>query len=320
MHALAKRVLPPFLWNGLSRVKNTIASPARVRKCMELIGYNVALKSDYYSPLTSAAELRSTVHRWNRPSALNAVRYDIEKMKNELSDLLSQFLDEFSAIPPYKQLQQIGFGPGYTAVDALTLYMMIRHLKPRRYIEVGAGLSTYYCSLAAERNAAEGRPVLITCIEPNPYENLFQIRGITVIPTKVQYVELSVFQQLEADDVLFIDSSHVVKIDGDVPFLYLEVLPVLKVGTVVHVHDVPFPYNTPYPPELWVLGDGWTMQWNEAMLVQAFLCFNSAYRIVMSTPLIRHVDESFLASRIPFYESVHQNPNTFSSLWLKRVS
>jgi predicted O-methyltransferase YrrM len=320
MHALAKRVLPPFLWNGLSRVKYKIASPVRVRKYMDLIGYNVALKSDYYSPLTSAAELRSTVHRWNRPSALNAVRYDIEQMKSDLSDLFSRFLDEFSTIPPYEQLRQIGYGQGYTAVDALTLYMMIRHLKPRRYIEVGAGLSTYYCSLAAERNAAEGRPVHITCIEPNPYAKLFEIRGISVIPTQVQEVDLSVFHELEADDVLFIDSSHVVKIDGDVPFLYLEVLPTLQVGTVVHIHDVPFPYNTPYPPELWVLGDERTMQWNEAMLVQAFLCFNSVYRVVMSTPLIRHIDESFLASRIPFYESVHQNPNTFSSLWLKRVS
>ena len=85
---------------------------------------------------------------------------------------------------------------------------------------------------------------------------------------------MSFFGQLQKDDVLFIDSSHVLKIDGDVPFLYLEVLPTLNVGVVVHIHDVPFPYNIPYPPQLWVFSQEWPMLWNEAMVVQAFLSFN----------------------------------------------
>ena len=62
------------------------------------------------------------------------------------------------------------------------------------------------------------------------------------------------------------------------------------------------------------------MLWNEAMVVQAFLAFNNSFRIIMSTPLIRYFDEDFLKRRIPIYESIEQNPNTFSSLWLKRVS
>src|SRR5262249_33139884 len=89
---------------------------------------------------------------------------------------------------------------------------------------------------------------------------------------QVQNVDLTTFQKLERDDVLFIDSSHVLKIDGDVPFLYLEVLPSLSAGTVVHIHDVPFPYNIPYPPDLWVF-QVWPVWWNEAMVVQSFLCF-----------------------------------------------
>ena len=237
-----------------------------------------------------------------------------------MSELLSRYLDEFSEIPPYEELRKMGFGPGYTAVDALTLYMMIRHIKPKRYVEVGSGLSTYYCSLAAARNTSEGHPLVITCIEPYPYDKLSTIPGIQIIAKKVQEVEISVFQELQRDDIFFIDSSHVLKIDGDVPFLYLEVLPALNVGVVIHVHDVPFPYNIPYPPQLWVFGRKWPMLWNEAMVVQAFLCFNSDFRIVMSTPLIRHADEAFLMTRIPFYESIDQNPNTFSSLWLRRMS
>jgi Methyltransferase domain len=287
---------------------------------MELAGYTVARKTDYYSPMSSVPELKLTFERWNRPSTLKGVVYDLEHMKKEMSELLSRYLDEFSEIPPYEELRKMGFGPGYTAVDALTLYMMIRHIKPKRYMEVGSGLSTYYCSLAAARNASEGYPIIITCIEPYPYDKLYTIPGIQIIAKKVQEVEVSFFQELKRDDILFIDSSHVLKIDGEVPFLYLEVLPALNIDVVIHVHDVPFPYNIPYPPQLWVFGQKWPMLWNEAMVVQAFLCFNSDFRIVMSTPLIRHADEAFLMARVPFYESIDQNPNTFSSLWLRRMS
>ena len=217
---------------------------------------------------------RRTVRRWCRPSALVGIEHDIEEMKSELLNLLSRYLIEFSAIPPYEKLEEEGFGPGCTGVDALTLYMMIRHLKPRRYVEVGSGLSTYYCSLASERNAAEGHPLNIICIEPHPYEKLYTIPGIQVISKEVQDIEISLFQQLEIGDVLFIDSTHIVKIDGDVPFLYLEVLPILKAGVVIHIHDAPFPYNVPYPPELCVFGQTWPVFWNEAMILQAFLCFN----------------------------------------------
>lgn len=291
-----------------------------LQKSLELAGYTIARKNDYYSPLPSVSHLKGSFDRWYHPSTLGGIEHDIEKMKAELLNLLSRYLSEFSTIPAYEQLQKEGFGPGYTHLDALTLYMMIRHIKPRRYIEVGSGLSTYYCSLAAEKNASEGHPLHITCIEPYPFEKLYTIRGIQVISKEVQDVEISLFQQLQNNDVLFIDSSHIVKIDGDVPFLYLEVLPSLNVGVVIHIHDVPFPYNFPYPPQLWIFGKTWPVFWNEAMILQAFLCFNNKFRIEMSTPLIRYLDEPFLKKNIPIYESIDQNPNTFSSIWLKRVS
>jgi predicted O-methyltransferase YrrM len=180
--------------------------------------------------------------------------YDLAEMRGTLSTLLDLYMAEFRQLPAYSELQRAGFGPGYTAVDALTLYMMIRHLKPSCYIEVGSGLSTYYCSLAAEKNREEGRPLSITCIEPHPCRRLLELPGLSIIESQVQDVDVEMFQRLSVDDVLFIDSSHVVKIDGDVPFLYLEVVPTLKPGVVIHVHDVPFPFNIPYPPSLWIFG------------------------------------------------------------------
>jgi hypothetical protein len=287
---------------------------------MEAAGFQVARDADYYSPLPSVTRLKANAARWNRPSALRGIEYDVDVMKSALADLLSCYLLEFLSYPDYSQVKQMGFGPGYTAVDALTLYVMIRHLKPRRYIEVGSGVSTYYCSMAAARNAADGHPMEITCIEPYPYEKLSTIPGIQVLPQKVEDIDPAVFGQLQENDVLFIDSSHILRIDGDVPFLYLEVLPTLNVGVVTHIHDIPYPFNSPYPPELWVFGQEWPMFWNEPMMLQAFLAFNKNFKICMSTPLIRYFDEAFLRQAIPIYESVAQNPNTFSSIWLKRVS
>jgi len=158
MKTLVKQILPSFVQNGLRRMKNAVASPATIQKYLNRVGYTVALRADYYSPLTSVSDLRSTFERWSRPSALKGIKYDLDHMKSAISDLLCRYLREFSEIPPYKQLQRVGFGPGYTAVDALVLYMMIRHIRPKRYIEVGSGLSTYYCSLAAARNSSEGYP------------------------------------------------------------------------------------------------------------------------------------------------------------------
>ncbi len=288
-----------------------------VKKSLEASGYAVSLRNYYYSPLSAVPDLKANVKRWNRPSALKGVKYDIENMKDRLTNSLSKYLSEFSALPSFEKLKEVGYGIGFTHVDALTLYMKIRQTKPKRYIEVGSGLSTYYCSLAAEKNASEGYPLQITCIEPYPYEKLYSIPGIQIHAKEVQDVELSVFQQLEENDIFFIDSSHVVKIDSDVPFLFLEVLPVLNVGVAVHVHDVNFPYNIPYPPEQWIFNEIWPMLWNEAMFLQAFLCFNPKFQIEMSTPLIRHFDEPFLKKSIPFYEPLDQNPNGFSSIWLK---
>ena len=291
-----------------------------LRKTLEAFGYTIALRKDYYSPLSSVSDLKATLSRWNRPSALKGVDYNIEKMEARLSMVIPKYLSEFSALPPFEELEKVGYGVGYIALDALTLYSMVRHIKPKRYIEVGSGLSTYYCSLAAEKNASEGYPLQITCIEPFPYEKLYSIPGIEIIAKEVQDVELSLFEQLEPNDILFIDSSHIVKVDSDVPFLFLEVLPVLKVGVLIHVHDVPFPYNVPYPAQKWIFEQPWPMLWNETMILQAFLLFNKSFTIELSTPMIRYFDEPFLKKTIPIYESLIQYPGPFSSIWLKRNS
>jgi hypothetical protein len=287
---------------------------------MDLCGFVVARKSDYYSPLPSRRRLKSTMDRWSKPSSLLGVEYDIAGMKATLTELMSGYYEEFvNLLPSYEQALQIGFGPGYTRLDAQILYATLRAKKPARYVEVGSGLSTYYASLAAKRNAREGHPMQITCVEPYPFEALGRIPGIHVIRQEVQAVGIALFTALDENDVLFIDSSHIVRLDGDVPFLFLEVLPALRSGPLVHIHDIPFPYHCPFPPKYWIYEQTWPMWWNESMLLHALLCGNKQFEVSLSTPLIRYYDEAFLAGLLPDYRTVEQEPNTFSSIWLKRV-
>ena len=322
MKTFFKRHLPSGLWGQLRMLKHRSISAARL--LCERCGFIIAKTSDYYSPLPSERALRKTYARWARPSDLRGMAFDLAKMKNRLQELQQAYGGEFCSLPSYSSLCATGYGPGYPYVDACTLYAMIRLLRPGRYLEVGSGLSTYYCHLARKRNREESRDTQIFCIEPYPFAKLDEIEQIELIRSEVQDVPLKTFQTLGSGDVLFIDSSHVVRLDGDVPYLFLEVLPALAPGVYVHIHDIPFPYNIPYPPEYWTLGQDpqsphWPMYWNEAMLLQAFLAFNPSFEIVLSCPMIRHADEQFLRATLPFYKSLSEEPNTFSSIWLKRV-
>jgi predicted O-methyltransferase YrrM len=250
------------------------------------------------------------------------VRYDLEAMKQLLQDFRARYWDEFQELPTYEELKKIGYGPGFTRIDAMILYFMLREIKPSHYIEIGSGLSTWYCSVAAERNAQEGKPLQIKCIDPFPSMRLRSTPGVSVVAKEVQDVDFEVFRELGAGDVLFIDSTHIVKIDGDVPYLYLEVLPRLQKGVIIHVHDVHFPFNVPYPPECYIFGGWkWPVFWTEAMLLQAFLCHNDAFRILFSAPLLHFHSQEFLQASIPHYAPIDPaNMDThFGSIWIEKV-
>jgi predicted O-methyltransferase YrrM len=293
-----------------------------LRRCAEAVGLVVARKADYHNPLPSEFELGKSLPRWNRPSALRGVNYDLDAFRQRLGRLMTRYYEEFNQLPPFSELASRGFGHGFPHLDALILYAMVRDLKPKRYLEVGCGLSTYYASLAVRKNAAEGHTAAITCIEPYPFEALYTIEGIKVIKALVQDVPLDVFTALESGDILFIDSTHILRIDGDVPFLFLEVLPALQSGVAIHIHDIPFPYNTPYPASFWVLlreatSNHWPVYWNEPMLLQAFLAFNPRYSIGLSCPMLRHFDDAFLSQAVPDYKRMTKGADSYSSIWLE---
>lgn len=316
------KVLPLALVERLDRFVFTFrrGRVQWIHRLLGLLGLNVVKKADYYSTLPVLSEIARTRHRWDRPSALAGVDVDVPAMKKLLEELAERWEQDFQQTTgDYAANQQQGFGPGYPLGDARTLFYLLREHKPAHYLEVGSGLSTYYATLAGRRNAQDGSPLEVTCIEPYPFPALQTLPGFELLQNFVQDVPVSRFEALESGDVLFIDSSHALKIDSDVAYLFLEVLPRIKPGVLVHIHDVPFPFNTPYPADTWLFGERWPVYWNEAMVVQTFLAFNSAFEVVLSTPLIRHEDEEFLARRFADYVPLAREANPASSLWLRRA-
>lgn len=163
----------------------------------------------------------------------------------------------------------------FPPLDAWILEGVLRHLRPRCTIEVGCGFSSLVT--AAVNRDHLGGTMTFTCIEPYPRGFLQRgVAGITeLVVQKVEDVPLARFDALGAGDVLFIDTSHTVRTGGDVVWLFGRVLPRLRAGVHVHIHDVFLPGDYPEP---WVR-EGWG--WNENYLVEAFLQFNAAFDVVL---------------------------------------
>jgi len=132
-----------------------------------------------------------------------------------------------------------------------------------------------------------------------------------LIPKKVQDIPLSEFKKLSENDILFIDSSHVLKIGSDVQYLYLEVLPRLNKGVIVHAHDIFLPAE--YPKE-WVLKN--YIFWNEQYLLQAFLAFNNSFEVLWAGSYmhLRHPDKLEEA-----FSSYKRDKIWPSSFWIRKI-
>ncbi|NND03237.1 MAG: class I SAM-dependent methyltransferase, partial [Acidimicrobiia bacterium] len=289
-------------YRGLKKLYRTTHHSAL--RGLSALGLNVVRTSDFYSAMPVLSELKATRELWDRPSEMVGVQYDLEGMEQRLARLVDTYGEEYAALPSYEDHKKIQIGPGFTIVDAMVLYMMIRDIKPRRYLEIGSGFSTYYSWLAVQKNREEGVDCEFRVVDPYPRERLRQLDGIEVVAARAETVDLEYFTNLEAGDVLFIDTTHILKVGGECAFLYLEVIPRLAPGVTIHAHDISFPYNTPYPADTYIFDAKWPRYFTEMMLIQAFLAFNREFEITLSTPMIRQFDEAFLEKTLPDYRQI----------------
>jgi hypothetical protein len=274
----------------------------------------------FYSPIPSLDDVREhdkAVFEANSP-AVPGVDLNEPGQLALLRQLASYYPEQ-----PFARDRQPGLrfhlhNPAFTYCDAIVYYGMLRHARPRRVIEVGSGYSSSLLLDVNER--AFQNAIACTFIEPYPrlFHSLISDEDrarITVVATNVQDVEPGVFEQLVANDILFIDSSHVSKTHSDVNYLFFEILPRLQTGVYVHVHDVFFPFE--YPRE-------WVYQgraWNEAYLVRAFLQYNERFEIQLFNSFIEKFYGELLAELMPLcrhYVEATMAPTSAQSLWLKK--
>lgn len=194
--------------------------------------------------------------------------------------------------------------------DADLYYLMIRNYKPKKIIEIGCGHSTKLALKAMEANAREGYKTELICIEPFEHSWLQEQKQITYIQKRVEEMDVTFFNQLQANDILFIDSSHIIRPENDVLFEYLQLLPSLNSGVIIHIHDIFTPRH--YPIE-------WSKNefrfWNEQYLLEAFLANNSSFKILYT---LNHLKKTSFANtkQVLVNLTAQSNPGSF---WMQKI-
>jgi len=266
----------------------------------------------FYSPIPDVDSLPDSL--WAGPRPHPGVDLRTEEQFRYLETELAPHLAGFN--PPRDGTPDGTFylrNGAYESVDAEVLYATIRNLRPRRVLEVGSGFSTLVSAQAALANAADGHPCSLVACDPFPRDFLARpVRGLEEMrPLLATDIPVSEFASLESGDLLFIDTTHTVKIGGDVNYLFLEVLPALAPGVVVHVHDIFLPWEY---PRLWV--EQKELYWAEQYLLQAFLAYNPRFEVLLAAYHLSREDPARLARTIPSF-----SPELWpASFWLRVVA
>jgi len=301
-------------------------------RTLQKIGINVT-PNHYYWPIPDLRELERREWRVDPNPAGMDLR--LEQQLHFLNTAVRQYQAEcrFASSPGDPGWEFYYNNGWFESVDAEVAYSMVRHFKPRRIVEIGGGFSTRVLAKAVRQNDEQyGFECDLTTIEPYPDKVLKAgIPGTShLIEKPVQEVELEQFAALGDRDILFIDSSHVVRVGSDCIYEYLDILPRLQKGVVVHIHDIFLPSDYPRDAVLDRL-----CFWSEQYLLQAFLALNRDYEVLWGSSAMQmfHADE--LESAIPAWRDSYsrvaedrrrQFVPTFdrrrvwpSSFWIRRV-
>jgi predicted O-methyltransferase YrrM len=199
--------------------------------------------------------------------------------------------------------------PAYSYTDGLTLHSMMRIFKPKRIIEIGSGFSS--CMMLDTNDHFFDGQIQCTFIEPYPelLHSLMQPEDAQyhVIGEGVQTVDTQLFTELQANDILFIDSTHVSKLGSDVNRILFDILPLLQSGVIIHFHDIFWPFE--YPKE-WIK-EG--RAWNEIYLLRAFLEFNSEFELLFFANYLHQHHQNWFQDNMPLYLK-----NAGGNIWLRK--
>jgi hypothetical protein len=257
------------------------ADPRLLEKC----GYRLE-PLNYYSPLNQLQFLEDNQDLWSAPFVPLDIDWRVDHQL-EVAREVSTYIHELAGIPDHA-----GHGSEFywqnnfwNSADALVQYGLLRSRKPSKLIEVGCGFSSLLAARALRKNSEEnpGLKTEVTMIEPYPRRELLGKlpRDWRLVESILQRCPLEWFEKLGPGDVLFYDGSHCCHTASDVNWFFFQVLPRLREGVLIHVHDIFFPSDY---PRLWLFDR--LQSWNEQYLLQAFLMNNSAYRVEIGNAFI----------------------------------
>jgi hypothetical protein len=289
------------------------------------------LPAQYYVSEPNIIELERTVDLWAKPSAMSGIDVDLDEQIDNLRRVCAPYQQEFYGNPHYRHAINQPFGSGrsrtFGYVEAQVLHALVRHNKPARMIEIGSGVPTYCTYQAMSMNRQEtGASGHITCIEPYPIDMIKHMSStadnVELIDRPIQDVPLDYFRQLRPNDIVSIDSNHVVRSGSEVNYIVLEVLPIIPKGVLVQIHDIYLPYD--YDRD--VLRN--FIHPNETALVAAFLACNPRYKILFALSMLHYGRRQQLQRVLPEYRpeadwrgmrvgEYDQGKHFPSSLWLR---
>lgn len=267
----------------------------------------------YYSTVVSLKEIKLRQDEiWKIPLPEKISGIDL-RVKEQL--LLIESLNKYYSELPFhgEKIRSLRYNfknNYYSYNDGIILYSMMRHFKPKNIIEIGSGYSS--AVMMDTNELFFNNSTKLTFIEPYPSERLDSLLKnadhdkVNIIKQDVQQVSLNVFRELEIGDILFIDSTHVVKTGSDVNYILFEILPILNTGVLIHFHDIYYPFE--YPKQ-WVM-DGFG--WNEAYFLKSFLMYNKDFKIILfSDYMHKFHKQAFEKMPLTFL-------STGSNLWIEK--
>jgi Methyltransferase domain len=253
-------------------------------------GYHIT-PVHYYEPIPDTRELlaapKGSASAWGldlRPD------YQLSLLRDEFP----RFASEYNALPakPAAEGEFSLSNDAFRGIDPLVYYCMIRHYQPGQVVEVGSGYSTLLAALAGRQNARPPRQVVI-----DPWPRDFIARGLIRVEHLAQKAEATapeLFLSLGENDILFVDSSHVVRTGGDVRYLLLDIVPRLAPGVIVHFHDIYLPFD--YPREMAAERH---IFWTEQYLLQAYLADNCRAEVLFGSHYVAQAHQQAVAAAFP---------------------
>lgn len=320
--SIASRVALPILsiliWSGFYRVF------AKIFKATAILGHgsNICLEEGFLPvPVhfySAIPDIKDMEYRkiWDSVSILPGIDFRQQAQVSLMVTLGEEFAQECvwpltTDNPKEYYLQNTCFSYGCAALT----HCLIRRFKPANVIEIGSGLSTKVIAAALECNRENDEVAFrYRVIDPYPSHDTRQLITTDLIESRVELLDPAFFHCLQEDDILFIDSSHSVKIGSDVNYLFLEIIPRLAPGVIIHIHDISLPYEY---PRAYATSETFRQFWTEQYLLQAFLCFNADFEVLLALQYLMTEHRELFCRSFPHYD-FERYPAISGSFWLKR--